>query len=150
MYQGTWAGTLSSWEDESVRSAGLHWLSVRVTDRPGRGDLVKRLVEFALEHGGSVLVETDDAPGGPVMRGLGKDRLGIAEQTDQTFEQATAAVVPAADSLLARLRAAHDPAEEISIEFGVQLSAQTGAFIASAAVEANFRVSMTWRRSRGT
>jgi Trypsin-co-occurring domain 1 len=111
---------------------------------------VKRLVEFALEHGGSVLVETDDAPDGPVMRGLGKDRLGIAEQTDRTFEDATAGVVPAASSLLARLRSADDPAEEISIEFGVQLSAQTGAFIASAAVEANFRVSMTWRHGRGT
>jgi len=28
----------------------------------------------------------------------------------------------------------------------VQLSAQTGAFIASVAAEANFKVSMTWRR----
>jgi Trypsin-co-occurring domain 1 len=111
---------------------------------------VKRLAEFALEHGGSVLVEIDDPPGGPVMRGLGKDRLGVAEQTDKTFEEATSAIVPAAGSLLTRLRAIDDPAEEISIEFGVQLSAQTGAFIASAAVEANFRVSMTWRHSRGT
>jgi len=29
----------------------------------------------------------------------------------------------------------------------VQLSAQTGAFIASVAAEANFTVSMTWRRA---
>jgi hypothetical protein len=111
---------------------------------------VKRLVEFPLDHGGSILVEVDDAQGGPVMRGLGKDRPTIAERTDQTFEEATATVVPAARSLLQRLRAADDPADEISIQFGVQLSAQTGAFIASAAVEANFQVAMTWRRGRET
>ncbi len=35
------------------------------------------------------------------------------------------------------------------IEFGVELSAQTEAFIASVAAEANFKVSMTWRRSAG-
>jgi Trypsin-co-occurring domain 1 len=114
------------------------------------GDLMKRLIDFPLAQGGSVLVETDELPAGPVVRGLGKDRPTVAERTDKTFEEATATVVPAAHSLLARLRADDDPAEEISIEFGVQLSAQTGAFIASAAVEANFRVSMTWRRGPGT
>jgi hypothetical protein len=108
-------------------------------------DLVKRLVEFPLERGGGVLVEVDEASVGPAMRGLGKDRTTVAERTDKTFEEATATVIPAADSLLARLQAVDNPADEISIEFGVQLSAQTGAFIASAVIGANFRVSMTWR-----
>lgn len=107
---------------------------------------MKRLVEFPLEEGGSILVEVDEAPAGPAMRGLGKDRPTVAERTDKSFEEATATVVPAARSLLARLRDADDPADEITIEFGVQLSAQTGAFIASAAVEANFKVCMAWRR----
>jgi Trypsin-co-occurring domain 1 len=106
---------------------------------------VKRLVEFPLEHGGSVLVEVEEAPGGPVVRGLGKDRPTVAERADKTFEEATAAVVPAASSLMARLRAAAEPPDEISIQFGVELSAQTGAFIASAAATANFSVSITWR-----
>jgi hypothetical protein len=110
------------------------------------GGLVKRLVKFPLEQGGSVLVEVDDTSAGPAMRGLGKDRPTVAEQADKTFEQATGAVVPAARSLITRLRAAADPPDEIGIEFGVQLSAQTGAFIASAAAAANFRVSITWRR----
>lgn len=110
------------------------------------GDVMKRLVEFPLEQGGSVLVEVDEVPAGPVMRGLGKDRLAVAERTNKTFEEATAAVTPAARSLIARLRSIDDPPEEIGIEFGVQLSAQTGAFIASVAAEANFKVSMTWRR----
>jgi hypothetical protein len=123
---------------------------VPVTAVSGMGVSVKRLVDFPLEQSGSVLVEVDEASAGPTMRGLGKDRPTVADRTDKTFEEATATVVPAASGLLSRLRAADDPANEVSIEFGVQLSAQTGAFIASAAVEANLRVSMTWRHGPGT
>jgi hypothetical protein len=108
---------------------------------------MKRLVEFPLEQGGSVLVEVDETPAGPAVRGLGKDRPTVVERADKTFEEATAAVVPAASSMIARLRAAADPPDEVGIEFGVQLSAQTGAFIASASAGANFRVSVTWRRA---
>ena len=82
-----------------------------------------------------------------MVRGLGKDRSALVEKADQTFEEATAAVVPAAHSLISRLRAAADPPDEIGIEFGVQLSAQTGAFIASAAAGATFKVCVTWRQA---
>jgi len=112
---------------------------------------MKRLVEFPLDEGGSVLVEVDEPPGGPVMRGLGKDRPALVEEADKTFEDATAAVTPAARSLIARLRSIEDAPDEVGIVFGVQLSAQTGAFIASVAAHANFTVSMTWcRKAAGT
>ena len=62
------------------------------------GIMVKRLVEFPLEQGGSVLVEVDEPPAGPVMRGLGRDHPTLAERTDKTFEEATAAVTPATAS----------------------------------------------------
>ena len=107
---------------------------------------MKHLVEFPLDEGGSVVIEVDEPPAGPTMRGLGKDRSSLVEQADKTFEDATAAVTPAARSLIARLRSMDNPPDEVGIEFGVQLSAQTGAFIASVAAEANFTVSMTWRR----
>ncbi len=108
---------------------------------------MKRLVEFPLHQGGSVLIEVDEPPAGPVMRGLGNDRSALVEKADKTFEDATAALTPAARSLIARFRSIDDAPDEVGIEFGVQLSAQTGAFIASVAAEANFKVSMTWRRT---
>lgn len=114
------------------------------------GDLMKRLVEFPLDQGGSVLVEVDEPSAGPVTRGMGKDRSALVEEADKTFEDATAAVTPAARSLIARLRSIDNPPDEVGIVFGVQLSAQTGAFIASVAAQANFTVSMTWRRSSAT
>lgn len=107
---------------------------------------MKRLVEFPLDQGGSVVIEVDEPVAGAVTRGLGKDRAALVEAADKSFEDATAAVTPAARSLLARLRSIEDPPDEIGIVFGVQLSAQTGAFIASVAAQANFTVSMTWRR----
>jgi hypothetical protein len=110
------------------------------------GGLVKRLVEFPLDEGGSVLVEVEESPPGPVVRGLGKDQSTLVEKADKTFEDATTAVIPAARSLITRLRSVDDPPDEVGLEFGVQLSAQTGAFIASVAAQANFTVSMTWRR----
>jgi hypothetical protein len=106
---------------------------------------MKHLVEFALDHGGSVLVEVNEPSAGPTMRGLGKDASALVEQADKTFDGAIAAVTPAARSLIARLRSIDDPPDEVGIEFGVQLSAQTGAFIASVAADANFKISMTWR-----
>ena len=63
-----------------------------------------RLVEFPLDHGGNVVVEIDEPPAGQTMRGLGKDRSWIVEQAGRTFEDATAAVTPAARSLIDRLR----------------------------------------------
>ena len=81
-----------------------------------------------------------------MTRGLGKDRSALVQEADKTFEDATAAVTPAAQSLIARLRSIDDAPDEVAIQFGVQLSAQAGAFIASVAAEANFTVSMTWRR----
>jgi hypothetical protein len=104
-----------------------------------------RLVEFPLEHGGSILVEVDAA--GPVTRGLG-DRRGVTEQAQQTFEQAVARVQPAAQVLVSRLRALADAPEEIGVEFGLELSAEAGAFIAAASSTANFKVTLTWRRER--
>jgi hypothetical protein len=106
---------------------------------------LKRLVEFLLDQGGSVVVEVDEPPAGAVTRGLGKDRSALVEEADKTFEDATAAVTPAAQSLIARLRSIDDPPGEVGIQFGAVLSAQTGAFIASVAAEANFTGPMTWR-----
>jgi len=108
---------------------------------------MKQVVEYASDQGGSVLVEVDEASAGPVMRGSGTDRFSLVEKADRTFEDATATVTPAARSLIARLRSIDDPPDEVGIVFGVQLSAQTGAFVASIAAQANFTVSMTWRRS---
>jgi hypothetical protein len=103
-----------------------------------------RLVEFPLEQGGTILVEVADAPSdGRVTRGLRPD--GLAEHTEHSFEQAISRIQPAASALIAKLRAIPQAPDEINVEFGVELSAEAGAFIASASTTANFKVSLMWR-----
>ena len=106
---------------------------------------MSRLVEFALQDGGTVLVQVDEAAAAPATRGLGDRRL-VTEQAQQTFEQAIARVQPAAQALISRLRALADAPDEVGVEFGLELSAEAGAFIAAASSTANFKVTLAWRR----
>jgi hypothetical protein len=104
-----------------------------------------RLVEFPIQGGETILVEVADGPrGGRVTRGLHHDQL--VEQTEHSFDEAVGHVQPAASALIAKLKGIPDPPDEINVEFGLELSAEAGAFIASASTEANFKVSMTWHR----
>jgi hypothetical protein len=107
---------------------------------------MNRLFQFPLDQGGTVLIEVSEPSAGPTMRGTEKDRSALVEKADRALEDATVTVTPAVSSLLARLRSIEEPPEEVGIEFGVQLSAHTGAFSAFVATEAKVRVTMTWRR----
>lgn len=102
-----------------------------------------QLVEFPLEGGGSVPVAVDTTASGTVTRGWG-DRH-VVEQAQQTFEQAIARVQPAVHAMVARFRELADAPDEVHVEFGLELSAAAGAFIAAASSSGNFRVSMTWK-----
>lgn len=110
---------------------------------------MRKLVEFPLENGGSVYVEAEsDSLGGEVTRGMRSSEL--AGEASQTLEAALSRVQPAAVAIVDRLRALADAPEEIGVEFGIQLSAEVGAFVAKASGDANFRVSLRWKRDRGT
>jgi hypothetical protein len=101
------------------------------------------LAEFPLEGGGTVTVEVADAPAPSVTR-RGLSRAELEETAACTFESAIQKIKPAAAAILGQLSAFG--AEEIKLEFGLKLNTEVGAFIASAAAESNFRVSLLWKR----
>jgi hypothetical protein len=110
---------------------------------------VAQLVEFPLETGGTILVEISEGiTGGPAMRGLhpGAPSGRIAEQAQRTFEDAISRVQPAAQSLIRRLRSIADVPDEVQVEFGLDLHAEAGAFIAAASTGANFKITLAWRQ----
>ena len=113
---------------------------------------MQRLVEFSLQDGGSVVVQVDDAPGGSgqVTRGWGDRDVRVVEQAQQSFERAVDRVQPAIQGLVERLRAVADMPEEIQVEFGLQMSAEVGAFVAGASSSGNFKVSVKWQRRAGS
>jgi len=106
---------------------------------------MKQLIEFPLEDGGTILVEVD-APEGPGPVPAMRGGPGTPERTGQTFEAALDRIRPAAQTIIQKLRALHDPPDEIEVEFGLKLNAQAGAFIAAAGTEANYKVTLTWKR----
>jgi hypothetical protein len=112
------------------------------------------LIEFPLDGGGVVLVEgwepTRDSSLGveEPTRGLRRDTQEVVDRAGDTFEGALARIQPVAVSLIGGFRRLTDAPEEIEVCFGVQLRADFGAVIARAAAEANFNVTLRWKRNQ--
>ena len=113
---------------------------------------MKRLVEFPSESGEPILVEVEDVGlSGETRRGLSTS--AVLERAQTSFEDALEKACPMATGLVGKLRAIGDaagnPPDEVQVEFGIILSAEAGAVLASASASANYKVTMTWKRSPG-
>ncbi|MFI6371687.1 CU044_2847 family protein [Streptomyces sp. NPDC050546] len=105
-----------------------------------------RLVEFPTEDGRTVVVEISDQPTGVVMRGLRESK--ISERAQRTFEDAIYRVQPAMHAVVSHIQSAAQSPDEVQVEFGLNLHAEAGAFIAAASATANFTVTVTWHRAQ--
>ncbi len=109
---------------------------------------MRRLVAYRLgdEEGQTVLVEVDE----PTQEASGEETAAFKswrepEEAEQTLDEALENVKPAADILLSKLGELAVRPDETMIAFGVKLTVKSGAVLASAGVEANFNVTLTWR-----
>ncbi|MEO6456879.1 MAG: CU044_2847 family protein [Chloroflexia bacterium] len=104
---------------------------------------MKRLVEFPMEDGSTILVEVDEpGMGGGTLR---SGRAGeMIERASVTYEEALGKIQPATVSIISRLRLMPEPPSEIAVELGISLSAEAGAFIASATTQAHLKLTLTW------
>jgi hypothetical protein len=106
---------------------------------------MKQWIEFPLEDGGSIMVEADvPEEAGIVPAARGEE---VVQRAQQTFEVALEKVRPAAQAIIKKLRTLHDAPDEITVEFGLKLSAEAGAIIAAGGVEANYKVALRWKKS---
>ncbi|MFE7430413.1 MULTISPECIES: CU044_2847 family protein [unclassified Streptomyces] len=67
-------------------------------------------------------------------------------RAERSFGQMLDAVRPVAESFVGRFKGLANAPDEITLEFGVSLSAEADVVIASTATAANFSVSLTWNR----
>lgn len=77
---------------------------------------------------------------------VGRGDRAVA-RAERTFGQMLDTVRPVAESFVNRFGGMANAPDEITLEFGVSLSAQADVVIASTATSANFTVSLTWNRS---
>ena len=108
---------------------------------------MRRLVEFPLSSGESILVEVNVEESGGMVPAASR---GLREKAQATFEEALAKVRPAAETVLRQLREMHQSPDEIQVEFGLKLSAEAGAIIAASGMEANYKITLTWKRDKTT
>ncbi len=105
---------------------------------------MKRLIEFPLEDGGSIVVESQvtEPAGGMVRAGR---PVEIVTKAGQTFEAALEKIKPAAAAIITKLRSLSDPPDEVEVEFGVKMNTEAGVFIAAVGAEANYKVTLKWK-----
>ncbi len=98
------------------------------------------IVEFKSGEG-VVLVEVEGSEPGSLQRSAlpGGDRV---VQAADTFEDALAKVVPAAEKLLEKLNSLKP--DSAQLEFGVKLSGQLGGVFAKASGEGHIMVTLSW------
>lgn len=103
-------------------------------------------MEFKTDDGAVVAVEAA-AAARPGSRLVARD--GTVQAT-RTFEGALEGVRAAAESALRVFRDGTLRPDGVEIEFGVKLSAETGAIIAKGTAEGHLVVKLTWSPSAGS
>ena len=100
------------------------------------------LVRFELGDGAAVLVEDahPSSSDGPVRVGRAGDRV---REAGEGLRAALAPLRAAARDVVDELKGAGP--DELSVEFGVVLTAQAGAVIAKAGGEAHLKVTLVWK-----
>jgi hypothetical protein len=112
------------------------------THNPKGAGAVPYVAELRLGDGSTLLLEADgeQPPGvGRVARGGALVREGA-----ETLQEALERLRPALDALVSGVRGAARAPSEVTVGFGIKLSAEAGVVISKAATEANFTVTAKW------
>lgn len=103
-----------------------------------------RLLEYALEDGGTVVVEVADEA--PRDQTKGMRPTEVVARAGETFEAALERLRPMTEGLVRRLSDLAQRPDEMTVEFAITMTAEAGAVLARIGADANLRVSMTWNK----
>lgn len=109
---------------------------------------MKQLVQFTLEDDkGTILVEVDAPEQGGTTKRVSTKSAKTVKMATQSFETALDKVKPTANAVVSKLRDLTIEPDELGVEFGLKFSAESDLILASAGVEANFKVTLTWKKN---
>lgn len=106
---------------------------------------MKRLIEFSLDEDDSILVEVDEPEVSDDLDLVARPGE-LIDKTKQSFAEAVEKIKPVATIIITKLRSINDPPDEVEVKFGVKMSAVAGAIIAAAGVEANYEITLKWKK----
>jgi hypothetical protein len=111
-----------------------------------------KYVEFPLEDGGAILIETPDEPARPgsgfVRAGVGEAAAEWANKAQKTFDQSLTGVRSSAEKLVKHLSALGP--DEMEVSFSLKATGELGGnlAIAKTGAEANYNVLLRWRKEK--
>ncbi|MEU1041104.1 CU044_2847 family protein [Streptomyces sp. NPDC005551] len=109
-------------------------------------DRTVRTVEVPVGDGGDDVVRVQIREVDESLVRVGRGGRAVA-RAERSLGEMLDTVRPVADSFVGRFGALANPPDEMTLEFGVSLSAEADVVIASTATQANFSVTLTWHRS---
>jgi hypothetical protein len=106
---------------------------------------MRYLVAVPLDNAAPVVMEIDDeAADSGVVRSARPGEV-IATATE-SLGAALEHLQPMAQTILSKLRTLAESPDEIDVEFGLKMTVGAGLVVAHSSAEANFRVTLQWRR----
>jgi hypothetical protein len=88
-----------------------------------------------------VIVEVTDLPAGISRASRPGD---IAAKATKSLDAALDIIRPVATALVTKVNMLDEPPHEVSVEFGVKLTAKTGAVLVESQAEGHIKVSISW------
>jgi hypothetical protein len=102
------------------------------------------IVEYPLEGGGVLLVQPASVDAGQGELGLASSIEEKAKKANETLESALDQVTPALKSVARKLRDLSP--DDLTVEFGLTLTAETGCIVAKGSAEVHFTVTLAWSK----
>ncbi len=112
-----------------------------------------KLVRFPLDDDEQsfVYMEVDEKL--PASSDEYEDLIGIreevAQQAKQTLGKAFSSIKPVANAIIKKVEDLNKPAHAVEVKFGVKMSAELGAIIASGNAEVNYEITLKWNNTGG-
>lgn len=107
------------------------------------------VMEVPVAEGGQLLVQVDadDLPGGvrPAARGRPGQVVAVAKKS---IEEAIDQIKPAVDAVASRLKTMS--ADEVTVEFGLVLTAEGNAVVTKGSAEVHFTMTLAWKKQDAT
>ena len=116
---------------------------------------VTKLVKFQLDDDDEsfVYVEVDEKL--PVSSNEDEDEelIGIgdevAQQAKPTLGKALSSIKPVANAIIKKVQDLNQPADAVEVKFGIKMSGELGAVIASGSAEVNYEITLKWNKTEG-
>jgi hypothetical protein len=112
---------------------------------------VPKYIEFPLENGGSILVESTDDPVRTSAGFLKSENASPdnAQKASQSFDASVESMRQAAELMVTKLRSLSAPPDEIDVHFSLKASGEVGSLaVGKLGGDANYSITLKWRADK--